>query len=165
LDRLKSLVRKIDRLPPDPGVYLFKDSGGKILYVGKAVSLAQERTMARPLSRGKIEEEVYHPRFKSFLALGKHSSLLNFLDSVRDEAHRFAIAYHKKIRSKETIKSVLGEIPGIGPGRQKELLEFFGSVDKIKEACAGELARVPHMSRRGAQAVYDFFRQPRRGDS
>ena len=123
------------------------------------ISLAKERTMAGPLSRGKIEEKVYHPRFKSFLSLGKHSPLLNFLDSVRDEAHRFAIAYHKKIRSKGTIKSILGEIPGIGPGRQKELLEFFGSVDKIKEASAGELARVPHMSRRAAQAVYDFFRQ------
>jgi len=124
------------------------------------ISLAKERTMAGPLSRGKIEEKVYHPRFKSFLALGKHSSLLNFLDSVRDEAHRFAIAYHKKIRSKGTIKSILGEIPGIGPRRQKELLEFFGSVDKIKEASATELARVPHMSPRAAQAVYNFFHQP-----
>ena len=123
------------------------------------ISLAKERMMAGPLSRGKIEEKVYHPRFKSFLALGKHSSLLNFLDSVRDEAHRFAIAYHKKIRSKGTIKSILGEIPGIGPGRQKELLQFFGSVDKIKEASAAELARVPRMGRRAAQAVYDFFRQ------
>jgi len=129
------------------------------------ISLAKERTMAGPLSRGKIEEKVYHPRFKSFLALGKHSSLLNFLDSVRDEAHRFAIAYHKKIRSKGTIKSILGEIPGIGPRRQKELLEFFGSVDKIKEASATELARVPHMSPRAAQAVYNFFHQPPRDDS
>jgi excinuclease ABC subunit C len=123
------------------------------------ISLAKERTTAGPLSRGKIEEKVYHPRYKSFLSLGKHSSLLNFLDSVRDEAHRFAIAYHKKIRSKGTIQSILGEIPGIGPGRQKELLEFFGSVDKIKEASAQELARVPRMGRRAAQAVYDFFRQ------
>jgi len=123
------------------------------------ISLAKERTMAGLLSRGKIEEKVYHPRFKSFLSLGKHSSLLNFLDSVRDEAHRFAIAYHKKIRSKGTLKSILGDIPGIGPGRQKDLLEFFGNVDKIKEASAGELARVPNMSRRAAQEVYDFFRQ------
>jgi excinuclease ABC subunit C len=129
------------------------------------IGLAKERTMAGPLSRGKIEEKVYHPRFKSFLSLGKHSSILNFLDSVRDEAHRFAIAYHKKLRSKGTLKSILGDIPGIGPGRQKELLGFFGSVDKIKEASAGELARVHHMSRRAAQAVYDFFRQPRREDS
>ena len=73
---------------------------------------------------------------------------------------RFAIAYHKKIRSKGTIKSILGEIPGIGPGRQKELLEFFGSVDKIKEASAGELAKIPHMSPRAAQTVYNFFHQP-----
>jgi ERCC4-type nuclease len=60
-----------------------------------------------------------------------------------DEAHRFAITYHKKVRSRETIKSELGEIPGIGPIRQKELLKCFGTVEKIKQTAEEELAKAP----------------------
>jgi len=128
------------------------------------ISLAKERTVAEPPSRERTEEKIFHPRYKNFFTLEKHSPVLNFLDFVRDEAHRFAITYHKKIRSEGTIKSILGEILGIGPRRQKELLEFFGSVDKIKEASAGKLAMVPKMTGRTAQGVYDFFHQPDAGD-
>jgi excinuclease ABC subunit C len=129
-----------------------------------AVSLAKERTLAGPPGRGRTEEKIFHPGYKDFFTLKRHSSILNFLDHIRDEAHRFAITYHKKVRSKGTMKSVLGEIPGIGATRQKALLEFFGSVDKIKGASPGELTRVPKMSGRAARGVYDFFHQPQGGD-
>ena len=105
----------------------------------------------------KSEEKVFHPQFKEPLILEKRSPLIHFLDQIRDEAHRFAITYHKKMRGKETIKSTLGEISGIGGIRQKELLRFFGSVEKIKDATLEELARVPRMNSKSAQSVYSFF--------
>ena len=123
------------------------------------ISLAKERSLEElRLSRfRKTEEKIFHPQFREPIILGRHSSLLHFLDRIRDEAHRFAITYHKKIRSKGTIKSILGEIPGIGKMRQKELLKFFGTVEKIKEATEGELVGVPKMNQKSAQSVYQFF--------
>ena len=76
-----------------------------------------------------------------------------------DEAHRFAITYHKKIRKRETIKSDLREIPGIGKIRQRELLKYFGSVEKIRDATEEELARTPKMNPKSAEIVYRFFRR------
>ncbi len=125
------------------------------------ISLAKERSLEElRLSRfRKTEEKIFHPQFREPIILGRHSSLLHFLDRIRDEAHRFAITYHKKIRSKGTIKSILGEIPGIGKMRHKELLRFFGTVEKIKEATEEELVKVPKMNQKSAQIVYRFFRK------
>ncbi len=124
------------------------------------VSLAKERPLEEPrLSRfKKTEEKIFHPQFKEPIILGRRSALLHFLDRIRDEAHRFAITFHKKVRSRETIKSILEEIPGVGKVRQRELLKFFGSVEKIKEAKEEELANAPKMNRKSAQIVYHFFR-------
>ena len=128
------------------------------------ISLAKERAVEGPrLSRlRKTEEKVFHPQYKEPFILGKHSPLLHLLDRIRDEAHRFAIIYHKKVRSRETIKSVLEEIPGIGKVRQKELLKFFGTVEEIKEATEEELAKAPKMNRKSARIVYHFFRKRER---
>jgi excinuclease ABC subunit C len=118
------------------------------------ISLAKERTVEGSL---KTEEKVFHPQYRAPFILGRRSPLLHFLDRIRDEAHRFAITYHKKIRSGETIKSALGEIPGIGVARQKELLKVFGSVEKVKEATVDELAHTPKMNLKSAQMLYSFF--------
>jgi len=125
------------------------------------IGLAKERTIEglRPSRFGKTDEKVFHPQYKQPILLGRHSSLLHFLDRIRDEAHRFAITYHKKVRSKGTIKSELEEIPGIGKARQKELLKFFGSIEKIKEATEEELAKAPKMNEKSAHVVYQFFRE------
>ena len=120
------------------------------------ISLAKERTIEGLL---KTEEKVFHPQYKEPLILGKQSPLLHFLDRVRNEAHRFAVTYHKKVRSKETIKSELGEIPGIGEIRQKELLKYFGSVEDIRRASLEALARSPKMNETLAQKVYSYFRK------
>jgi excinuclease ABC subunit C len=131
------------------------------------ISLAKERTVDGSDSSGteKTEEKVFLPQHKAPVILGRHSSLLHFLDRVRDEAHRFAITYHKKIRGRETIKSVLREIPGIGRVRQRELIKFFGSPEKIKEASPGELAKAPKMNSKSAKIVYDFFRSAQEKES
>jgi len=123
------------------------------------ISLAKERTITEPLlSRSrKSEEKVFHPQYKEPFTLGRHSSLLHLLDRIRDEAHRFAITYHKKVRKKETIKSELGEIPGIGIVRQRELLKYFGSIEKVKEASLEDLGKAPKMNKKLVRAVYLFF--------
>jgi excinuclease ABC subunit C len=123
------------------------------------ISLAKERAIeGPPPSRfGKTEEKIFHPQYKEPFVLGKHSSLLHLLDRIRDEAHRFAITYHKKVRGRETIKSALGEISGIGRVREKELLKFFGSIERVREAALERLTKAPKMNKRSAQIVYDFF--------
>lgn len=102
-------------------------------------------------------EKVYHSQYKEPIVLGKHSPLLRFLDQIRDEAHRFAITYHKKVRQRKTIRSELEEIPGIGKTRQRELLRYFGSVQRIREATLEELIGVPKMSLKSAESVFHFF--------
>jgi excinuclease ABC subunit C len=123
------------------------------------ISLAKEKPIEMPrLSRlRKTEEKVFHPQYKEPFVLGRRSPILHLLDRIRDEAHRFAITYHKKMRSRDTIKSELGEIPGIGQVRQKQLLKYFGAVEKIKEAEEEELAKAPKMNRKSAQRVYRFY--------
>jgi excinuclease ABC subunit C len=123
------------------------------------ISLAKGR-MGKGPGREKTEEKIFHPQYREPFILEKHSPVRNFLDSIRDEAHRFAITYHKKVRSKGTIQSLLGKIRGIGAVRQRRLLESYGSVEKIRAAAAEELLRVPGMSQRAAQAVYQFFHPP-----
>jgi excinuclease ABC subunit C len=123
------------------------------------IGLAKERVVkGLPPSRlGKTGEKIFHPHYKEPLRLEKHSPVLHFLDRIRDEAHRFAITYHKKVRKKGTIKTALGEIPEIGKVRQKELLKFLGSLEKVKEATAEELAKAPKMNRKAAEKIYLFF--------
>jgi excinuclease ABC subunit C len=77
---------------------------------------------------------------------------------IRDEAHRFAITYHRKLRSKRNMVSVLDHIPGIGAKRRKALWDHFGSLAKIKAAEIEELTKVDGMTRPAAEAVYSFFR-------
>ncbi len=105
----------------------------------------------------KTEEKVFHPQFKEPFILGKGSPLLNFLDRIRDEAHRFAITYHQKVRKKETIKTELKHIPGVGEKRQKELLRYFGSVENIKRASFEDISVAPKMNKKLAQRIYQFF--------
>ncbi len=123
------------------------------------ISLAKEKTIGGLHSSNfrRTEEKIFHAQFKESLGLERHSALLRFLDRIRDEAHRFAITYHKKLRGKETVKSELGDIPGIGKIRERELLKHFGSVKKIKEATVEELTKAPKMNAGSGQRVYDFF--------
>jgi len=125
------------------------------------ISLAKERILkGYPSSRfEKSGEKVFHPQFKEPIILSKSSHLLHFLDRIRDEAHRFAITYHKRLRKGETIRSELDEISGIGKIRKRELLRYFGSLEKIKEASIEELAMAPKMNLKTAKIVYEFFKR------
>ncbi|OGP75369.1 MAG: excinuclease ABC subunit C [Deltaproteobacteria bacterium RBG_16_49_23] len=123
------------------------------------ISLAKGKTGigAESSAPEKSEEKVFRPQIKEPFRFMRSSPVLHLLDRIRDEAHRFAITYHKKVRKRGTIRSVLEEIPGIGRTRQRELLNYFGSVDKIKGAPLDELIKAPKMTPKSAQSVYDFF--------
>ncbi|SKC51229.1 excinuclease ABC subunit UvrC [Maledivibacter halophilus] len=91
--------------------------------------------------------------------LDKQSYVFKLIARIQDEVHRFAITYHKTIRDKSLIQSVLDEIPGIGQKRKSELLKHFGSIGKIKKASIDELKQVEGMNEKIANNVYDFFRK------
>ncbi len=127
------------------------------------LSLAKEkRTPGGRSPSDRTGEKVFHPQYKEPIPLEQQSPILRFLDQIRDEAHRFAITYHKKVRQRKTLHSVLEEIPGIGRGRQRELLRHFGSVETIREATLEELKKTPKMTAVSAQSIYDFFHPEQR---
>lgn len=94
----------------------------------------------------KREEEVFLPGRSRPVLLDRRDRALHVLQRIRNEAHRFAITYNRKLRRKRTIRSELADIPGIGPGRQQALLTRFGSVKGIRAASVREIARVPGFS-------------------
>ncbi|HEY8415851.1 MAG TPA: helix-hairpin-helix domain-containing protein, partial [Thermaerobacter sp.] len=105
---------------------------------------------------------VFAPGRPDPIVIPRDSPALHLLQRIRDEAHRFALSYHRKLRQRATLHSVLEEVPGIGPRRRKALLEAFGSLDAIARATEDELAAVPGMTRKAAEAVYRaFHRLPR----
>lgn len=104
--------------------------------------------------RGTTAEQIFLPNVKDPLFLPPHSPVLFLLQRIRDEAHRFAITYQKKRRTKATIKSELSRIPGIGPARQKALLRHFGSFKRIKEATREELAQVKGITSANIDSIF-----------
>lgn len=101
----------------------------------------------------KREEEIFLPGRSEALHLPKNSPALHLLQRIRDEAHRFGLAYHRSLRTKRGLASQLDAIPGIGPRRRRALLEKFGSLDAIREASVEELMQVPGMTRTAAQKL------------
>lgn len=107
----------------------------------------------------KREEEIFIPGREKSLLLGRRTAEFRLVVNIRDEAHRFAITFHRARREKRIVSSVLDEIPGIGAKRKAALISRFGSVDAIKEASLEELASISGMSGPAARAVYDYFRR------
>jgi len=104
-------------------------------------------------SLAKENEEVFIPGDPQPVYIAKDSPALHILQRARDEAHRFAISYHRKLRRKEGITSALDNIPGIGPRRKKALLKKFGSIESIKEASSEELSQTEGITLTLAQKV------------
>jgi excinuclease ABC subunit C len=109
------------------------------------------------IALAKQEEEVYVGDSPHPLVLDATSPALHTLQKIRDESHRFAIAYHKKLRSKRTIRSVLDTIPGVGPTIRTSLLKTLGSARRVRESSVAELASVPKVTPRMAQKIYEHF--------
>jgi len=105
----------------------------------------------------KREEELFSPGKSDSVMLPARSMALRLVTNLRDEAHRFAITYHRNLREKRQQLSVLDSIPGIGEKRKKNLLKRFGSIDSIKKASTEELAMTEGISESIAQDIRDFF--------
>ena len=109
------------------------------------------------ISLAKQEEEVFFPGRSTPLRLPYESDCLQLLQRLRDEAHRFAITFHRQLRGKGQVASTLDDAPGIGPERKKTLLKAFGSLKRIREASEAELAAAPKMTKASAKALYDYL--------
>ncbi|MBO5098020.1 MAG: excinuclease ABC subunit UvrC, partial [Agathobacter sp.] len=92
------------------------------------------------------------------IPIDRHSEAFKLITRIQDEAHRFAIEYHRSLRSKAQVKSVLDDIPGIGPARRKALMRKFQSLENIRNASVEELMQVDGMNQTVAEAVYQFFK-------
>jgi excinuclease ABC subunit C len=108
-------------------------------------------------SLAKREEEVFLPHMAEPVILPRGSQGLYLIQRVRDEAHRFAITYHRQRRSKAAVRSVLDDVPGVGPKRKRELLRRFGDVAGIRRATLDELASVPGMSAASARKLAEHI--------
>jgi excinuclease ABC subunit C len=108
-------------------------------------------------SLAKENEEVFMPGHSQPVRIAKDSPALHILQRARDEAHRFAISYHRRLRHKEVTASALDNIPGIGPKRKKALLKKFGSIEAIKETSLEELRRTEGLTLAVAKKVKEFL--------
>ncbi|HEY9718121.1 MAG TPA: excinuclease ABC subunit UvrC [Trichormus sp.] len=107
----------------------------------------------------KKQEEVYKPQQSSPILLPRRCEALHLLQRVRDEAHRFAVTFHRKLRAKRSISSNLDLLPGVGKARRKILLDHFGSYDNIKQATLEELSAVSGIPKTLAKSLFETLRQ------
>lgn len=110
---------------------------------------------------GMVKDDRHRTRGLYFngveLPIDIHSEGFRLITRIQDEAHRFAIEYHRSLRSKGQVHSVLDDIPGIGPARRKALMRTFASLDEVRAATVEELQEIPEMNRRSAESVWKFF--------
>ncbi len=125
---------------PLPDLLVIDGGKGQL---GVAVEALEKYDLRMPvIGLAKREEEIFLPHTSDPILLPKSDYALQLLQRLRDEAHRFAITFHKKLRSKQAYKSFLDTVPGIGPKKKKLLIQKFGSVEKIKQASLEELTPV-----------------------
>ncbi len=137
--------RAVDEGRPLPDLAVIDGGKGQLGAATEALaSLGLHDVQVAALA--KKEEEVFLPGRRDPVRLDRRDRALHLLQRIRDEAHRFAIRYNRKLRSRRTIRSDLGDIPGIGPHRQRELLRRFGSLKGVREATPEEISRVPGFS-------------------
>ncbi|NWF56360.1 MAG: excinuclease ABC subunit UvrC [Syntrophaceae bacterium] len=124
-----------------------------------AIGLAKDKGPSRRKASEQTADKIYLPNVKDPVLLGPSASL-RYLQRIRDEAHRFAIRYHKLLRGKRGLQTLLDDIPGIGAIKKKALLTEFGSLQKVQEASSERLSQVRSLTRRDAQTVFEFFHPP-----
>ncbi len=110
---------------------------------------------------GMVKDDNHRTRGLYFqnveLPIDTRSEGFKLITRIQDEAHRFAIEYHRSLRSKGQVKSILDDIPGVGPARRKALMRHFASIQDIRQASVEELLEIPELSRAAAEEIYQFF--------
>ena len=138
------------------------DGGKGQLNAALPVIRAMGVTDVPVISLAKRIEEVFVEGESESIILEHHTPELQLLQQIRDEAHRFAITYHRRLRGKRNLESVLDHVEGIGPKRRKALYKHFGNLDAMRVAELEELETVEGMNKKAALAVYEFFRRNQR---
>ena len=153
----KAGVRKgggFDRFPD----ILMMDGGKGQVSVAKEV--LERLGLSIPVC-GMVKDDNHRTRALYFegqeLPLDRRSEGFRLLERIQDEAHRFAIEYHRSLRGKDQVHSVLEDIKGVGPARRKALMRYYGTIEKLRAATVEELKSLPQMNEEAARAVYEFF--------
>ncbi len=162
IERRISRILKEGRDMPD---LILVDGGKGQLNAALGVLKKFEMEDQPVIGLAKRLEEIFLPGLQDPQMLPKTSSSLRLLQRLRDEAHRFAITYHRSLRQKRTVRSVLDDIPGIGEKRRKILLNTFGSVDAIRKASVEEILKVKGLNRKVAEIVSRFLKESRGSES
>jgi excinuclease ABC subunit C len=157
LRRLRAANEQDEKFTKLPDLMVIDGGKGQL---GAALKAMEEADLRLPaIGLAKKQELVFMPGAADPLALALNSPALHLLQRLRDEAHRFALSYHRKLRSKRAVGSVLEEIPGVGPRRRRLLLRTFGSVAAIREASLQALAAVPTMTESMARRVKEYLQE------
>ncbi len=156
LDR-KEIDREFGSFTKFPDLILMDGGKGQ---VNIALEVLAELQLSIPVC-GMVKDDNHRTRGLYFhneeIPIDRHSEGFKLVTRVQDEAHRFAIEYHRSLRSKTQVKSVLDDIPGVGPSRRKALMRHFKSIDEIKGADVERLAEVPEIPVHIARGIHDFF--------
>ena len=128
--------------------------------VNIALEVLDELKLSIPVC-GMVKDDNHRTRGLYYnnveIPIDKRSEGFKLITRIQDEAHRFAIEYHRSLRSKGQVHSILDDIPDIGPTRRKALMRYFKDIEAIKEATIEALTAAPGMNAKSAQSVYDFF--------
>ena len=163
--REQEMVREQALYEPSGGFVHFPDlilmDGGEG-QVNAALALLNELGISIPVC-GMVKDDRHRTRGLIFdgreIPVDSHSESFKLLTRIQDETHRFAIEYHRSLRGKAQVHSLLDDIPGIGPVRRRSLMEHMGSIETIRNADVAELKAVPGMNEASAETVYAFFHE------
>jgi len=156
LQRFLLEVDKDAEMKPD---LIIVDGGKGQLSVSEKVLSASANNDISLISLAKRAEEVFVPKAESSIILPRSSSALRMLVTIRDEAHRFAITFHRSRRSKRTLESALEAIPGVGEQSMFVLLKALGSVDEISKTSIDTLCQIKGIGPKTAETIYKHFNQ------
>jgi excinuclease ABC subunit C len=142
---------------PFPDLVLMDGGKGQVSIAQKVLS---NYNLEIPIC-GMVKDDHHHTRGLYFnnveLPIDTHSEVFKLITRIQDEAHRFAIEYHRSLRKKNQVHSILDEIPSIGPTRRKALMKHFSSIEEIKTATIDELTQIPEITHKAAENIYTFF--------
>lgn len=155
---LKEMEKEFGSFTKFPDLILMDGGKGQ---VNIALEVLDELHIDIPVC-GMVKDDNHRTRGLYYnneeIPIDRNSEGFKLITRVQDEAHRFAIEYHRSLRGKTQVKSVLDDIPGVGPSRRKALMRHFKSIEEIKEADVDKLAEVPEIPRHIAEGIYGFFR-------
>jgi excinuclease ABC, C subunit len=150
-------LRKQDSFSKFPDLLLMDGGRGQ---VNIALQVLRELNISVPVC-GMVKDDNHRTRGLYYhnveLPIDTRSEGFQLITRIQDEAHRFAIEYHRSLRSKAQVHSTLDEIPGVGPARRKALMRHFASIEELREATPEKIAEVPEISENQAKAIYEFF--------